>query len=520
MPIGQEQSVTSYTTTTASSDCASDIALSWSLIHEDLQLMPEFTIENVMQYFVYRKENDGLERQDWKNFNVGGYKLFKEGHIQKIYGCLCGQSVQIKATCLPEMKKDRTYSLLLTIDKVTVDITTAQCTCPAGKGPVGSCKHIAALCFALEDFVKLREIILEQGKDACTSLLQKWNQPRKKRLDSKKVEDIEFSSSCYGKTKSKRTFYKACDPRPVNMQKTSKSELEEFTLQLETLQPPCGFLHLLSQPSKDITTTHLLPLTPRSVQARVRAMLFQSTLPPTWEVIQNYGKEFITGITPSAEEKAVVENKTRLQASALRWHEERFSRLTASNFGSVMIRKSSFDKLARDILFKKVPSEVTSIKWGRDNENTAFKEYEKLITQRYPNLQLRKSGFYIGDPAYLGASPDGVLEDTEGNLYGIIEIKCPFSAANLSVREACTMLDDFYCYTDENNDIKLNVKHKYYFQVQGTMAITNAQFCDFVVWTTKSMECIKIPFDNNVWISLLHKLKEFYLNYMLPAVLY
>lgn len=43
--------------------------------------MPEFTIENVMQYFIYRKENDGLERQDWKNFNVGGYKLFKEGKI-------------------------------------------------------------------------------------------------------------------------------------------------------------------------------------------------------------------------------------------------------------------------------------------------------------------------------------------------------------------------------------------------------------------------------------------------------
>ena len=35
------------------------------------------------------------------------------------------------------------------------------------------------------------------------------------------------------------------DPRPVNMQKTSKSELEEFTLQLQSLQSPCGFLHLL-----------------------------------------------------------------------------------------------------------------------------------------------------------------------------------------------------------------------------------------------------------------------------------
>lgn len=54
---------------------------SWSLIDEDLKIIPEFTIENVLQYFIYRKEYDGLERQDWKNFKSGGYKLFKEGHV-------------------------------------------------------------------------------------------------------------------------------------------------------------------------------------------------------------------------------------------------------------------------------------------------------------------------------------------------------------------------------------------------------------------------------------------------------
>lgn len=42
---------------------------------------------------------------------------------------------------------------------------------PAGKGPFSSCIHIAVLCFALEDFVKVQEVILEQGEDACTSLL-------------------------------------------------------------------------------------------------------------------------------------------------------------------------------------------------------------------------------------------------------------------------------------------------------------------------------------------------------------
>ena len=82
----------------------------------------------------------------------------------------------MKAICLPEMKKDRTYSLELVITP-SMEISRGICTCPAGKGPCGSCKRLAALCFAIEDFVKTRTIALEQGEEACTSLLQKWNQP-------------------------------------------------------------------------------------------------------------------------------------------------------------------------------------------------------------------------------------------------------------------------------------------------------------------------------------------------------
>ena len=60
-------------------------------------------------------------------------------------------------------------------DKYTLSIQLIDprgiCTCPAGKRPRGSCKHLAALCLAIEDFVKTRTIALEQGEEACTSLL-------------------------------------------------------------------------------------------------------------------------------------------------------------------------------------------------------------------------------------------------------------------------------------------------------------------------------------------------------------
>jgi len=284
-----QQQPTVLQTTGPLLDASSNIE-SWTLIDEDLKLPPEFTIEYVLQYFIYRKECDGLERQDWKNFKSGGYKLFKEEHVQKACASNAASLVYVKATCLPEMKKDRTYSLVLALNKTTADVTNAQCACPAGQGPFGSCKHLAALCYALEDYVKLRAIILEAGEDSCTSLLQKWNQPRKRRLDSKKVEGIDFCSLPYGKNTITRTHYEPYDPRPPSMQKTTKTELEEFTQQLNTLPTSCGFLHFLSQPSEaePATHAHLLPLTPRSIQARVRHKLSQVVLPPTWEVIQEY----------------------------------------------------------------------------------------------------------------------------------------------------------------------------------------------------------------------------------------
>ena len=181
----QTPTVSWATCTNCSTNPLSDIASidSWSLIDEDLKLIPEFTIKNVLQYFIYRKECDGLERQDWKNFKSGGYNLYKEGHVQKVYASISTNVVYVKAICLPEMKKDRTYPLVLTLDKMTADVTNAKCSCPAGQGPSGSCKHLAALCYALEDYVKLRAI-MEAGENSCTSLLQKWNQPRKRRLDS------------------------------------------------------------------------------------------------------------------------------------------------------------------------------------------------------------------------------------------------------------------------------------------------------------------------------------------------
>lgn len=73
-----------------------------------------------------------------------------------------------------------------------------------------------------------------------------------------------------------------------------------------------------------------------------------------------------------------------------------------------MLRQSNHAKLAEEILHSKLPDTIPSLKWGRTHENDAFTEYlESYLTDQHELETIRKAGFYIGNPGFLGASPDG-----------------------------------------------------------------------------------------------------------------
>ena len=121
--------------------------VTWKKLIDEDGLLPAISEDTIEDYFVHLREDDGLERQDWKNLGSdGGYKLFKEGHVQDISVATRSDECLIKCKCLPEMKKDHVYAIDLSICKPS--------------------KHVAAVCFALEDYVQSREL-------SCTDVLQK-----------------------------------------------------------------------------------------------------------------------------------------------------------------------------------------------------------------------------------------------------------------------------------------------------------------------------------------------------------
>ena len=250
----------------------------------------------------------------------------------------------------------------------------------------------------------------------------------------------------YAEKENKRSERKAYDPHPLCMRSTSTTELEEFRERVEELLKGTRFSHLLHKSSHASSTEvpSTLPLPPRSVQCRIKHKLSTMPLPPSFSVLQELGEEFVSDITPNNQQKCDIEKATRPQANCVHWHEECYCRLTASNFGAVVKRKSAHSNLANSILSSKVLSTIQAVKWGRDHEEIAYVQYSSKISECHPNLTLQKAGYHVGQPGYLGASPDGILIDDTGCVQGIIEIKCPYSAAKLTVREACNQCSAFF----------------------------------------------------------------------------
>ena len=156
---------------------------------------------------------------------------------------------------------------------------------------------------------------------------------------------------------------------------------------------------------------------------------------------------------------------TEEQSESDLWHSLRSMRITGSTFKEYA---NNPIKMAASQWSKKPDlSMLVAIKWGKDNEDTARKAYEKKT-----GSTVTCCGLFISKRMPLfAASPDGmVLNEGEGTM---IEIKCPHSLrqSDLQSPVSCAFLD---------KDLSLRKSHSYYFQIQLGMYCTGLKKTDFV----------------------------------------
>lgn len=68
-----------------------------------------------------------------------------------------------------------TYNYKIKLEKSSGDPMNSHCECPSGKGPHGTCKHVAAVMLMLQEFVNTGDIEVEKS---CTDSLQMFHKPR------------------------------------------------------------------------------------------------------------------------------------------------------------------------------------------------------------------------------------------------------------------------------------------------------------------------------------------------------
>ena len=215
--------------------------------------------------------------------------------------------------------------------------------------------------------------------------------------------------------------------------------------------------------------------------------------PIIYKFVGTFGGEFLSGLTHSDVEVALIEEATRAQRLCKRWQEERQYRITASKFGLAVKRRRNHTSLAKQLLYPQVSGTVMALLWGQQHESDALESYRTTLANGYT---LNEAGIFICDCGYLGASPDGVVKDCNNKPTRLVEVKCPYKARNKSVEELYT--DPSFCIcVDENRKPQLKTNHDYFFQVQGQMAVTGIHTCDFVVWTPIDNLIITLTFNEN-----------------------
>ena len=372
---------------------------------------------------------------------------------------------------------------------------------------------LVAMCSTLPPLESTETALEESEPLPVTSFVCQWNQPRKRKESTLQMAEAPFQKPVYGRQR-KHTLSPITDfdPRPVQYRGTAPALLQEF---LEKVKGEGLGVSVLKDKDTQIWQedeggSAVIPHSynnPSRTELVERVRVFKESLVLTQDRIRE------------------VERSTREQSRSSLWFSVRRYRLTASMFGRILHRRPNTppDALVKELLSVKCVSSQ-ALEWGKLNEMQAIEEYRQKQRASGNDITVYKAGFHICEKyPFLGASPDGCVHDPNSEYkFGLLEVKCPFKYRFKTIRDAATNSDFCLAQVEKANGqhcMELKTSHAYYAQVQGQLAITERQFCDFVVYTTKDFSIQRIVFDEHFWVhELLPKLIDFYNDCFAPAI--
>jgi hypothetical protein len=175
-----------------------------------------------------------------------------------------------------------------------------------------------------------------------------------------------------------------------------------------------------------------------------------------------------------------VEMMTRGQSSCKDWFKYRAGRITASKLKDVCctdLSKPSVSLLKVICYPLNRSFKTAATEWGVSKEKVALNKYRESLSN-HTDVLVEQCGFFISfDHPFMGASPDSSISCFCCGR-GVVEVKCPHKYRSSEVTDYVVSSDS--CFLLINDELQLNNKHRYYYQVQAEMHICDVTFCDFV----------------------------------------
>jgi len=394
---------------------------------------------------------------------------------------LTGDGVYFSGIVRAAMKKKVSYNVRLKVNQSTGDIVNSDCECPAGKGPHGTCKHVAAMLGMLEIFTHSGELLCCKS---CTDKLQTFHHPQRHHDGS----PVKMRAINERKRKAD-TALQDEDPRPLKFQHWAG--YTSFVANFVT--------SYCLKSGKDLAFRYLLPKA--DLQTAMREHDY--TLLPFAE----YWIDQANFVTPT--DVSQIEQNTRNQSLCHKWFAERSWRVTASRFGDVLkatVRRN-MTKLCQSMVYP-MSLHCRSVVHGRRHEKAALEKFTSSTGH-----VVTPCGLFICQPyPFLAASPDGLVGNRD-----IVEAKCPLRGYGKSV--VASKLFPFLQINKATQRLHLKRNSKYYFQVQGQLGVTAREACYFIVYTGVDLFVERIEFDKEYWsLCMVPRLQLFYEKHLRPFI--
>ena len=230
-----------------------------------------------------------------------------------------------------------------------------------------------------------------------------------------------------------------------------------------------------------------------------------------------------TQVVVTDEEAVFIAQQTKEQVDSEVWFAERRKRLTAPTVGSIAKMRATTKRAKRveSLLYSKFRGN-TATHYGQAMEDRAKLRYQTYQRQHgHPGLIVESCGLHVSvDKPWLAASPDGLVTDSSDPTHplGLVEIKNPFVARNLTLMEASKKSSFCLKMNKDSGLLTLPTGHNYYYQIQTQLFCTGRQWCDFALATNQQIHIERIYSDSAWQTANLCKLQNFYFSALLPEL--